>query len=127
LQIRGIKTYQQSNVEFLDHLGDPLTPFPTEFIAPSPWRMDEVEALGVPVTYLPPPTFPEDFAAAREVNARRTGKRRFLHVAGRPAAHDRNGTLSVLQAMTSAKEDFELVIKAQEPLEIQLTDPRVTV
>jgi glycosyltransferase involved in cell wall biosynthesis len=125
--MRGIKTYQQYNFEFLDHLKDPLTAFPTEFIAPSPWRMDEVEALGIPVTLLPPPTFPEDFAEAREVNARRTGRRRFLHIAGRPAAHDRNGTLSLLEAMSYAKEDFELVIKAQEPLGVEVSDPRVTV
>ena len=78
------------------------------------------------VVLLPPPTFPEDFAQAREANHGRTGRRRFLHIVGKPAHGDRNGVMLLMYAMQRSRADFELVVKSQTPLEPFLKDQRIT-
>jgi hypothetical protein len=45
------------------------------------------------VVHLAPPTFPEDFTRPQEANLNRKGRRRFLHVVGKPAHGDRNGVM----------------------------------
>jgi hypothetical protein len=76
--------------------------------------------------YLPPPTFAEDFARARDTNLARCAGPRFLHSIGKEAAHDRNGTLVVIEALKHTTADFELVLKAQPPYVLNCDDPRVT-
>jgi glycosyltransferase involved in cell wall biosynthesis len=78
------------------------------------------------VVLLPPPTFPRDFAQARIANHGRTGRRRFLHVVGKPAAGDRNGTILLMYAMQRSRADFELVVKSQQSLEPIIKDKRTT-
>jgi glycosyltransferase involved in cell wall biosynthesis len=77
------------------------------------------------VVLLPPPTFPRDFAQARIANRGRTGRRRFLHVVGKPAQGDRNGTMLLMYAMQRSRADFELVVKSQTPLEPIIKDKRI--
>ena len=124
---RGIKTYIQHNVEFLDHLNKTDLPVPTKFLSPSTWHLDIMEQrFPGCVKLLPPPTFPEDFARARKANLNRTGKRRFLHIVGKPAHGDRNGTMLLMHAMQRSREDFELVVKSQERLQPLLRDRRIS-
>jgi glycosyltransferase involved in cell wall biosynthesis len=78
------------------------------------------------VVLLPPPTFPRDFAQARIANHGRTGRRRLLHIVGKPAAGDRNGTMLLMYAMQRSRADFELVVKSQTPLEPIIKDKRIT-
>lgn len=127
----GVKVFIQSNYEFCDHLCRPLT-LPEKFLMPSYWHVDTMKAqFGESlVEYLPPPIDPAEFAKPREVNLQRTGndKARFLHIVGTLAAEDRNGTLSVLEALKyTTSNNFELVIHSQHPLPDKYlsNDPRV--
>jgi glycosyltransferase involved in cell wall biosynthesis len=125
-QQRGIKSYLCPNYEFADHLVNPNLPLPTKFLAPSYWHLEELQQkFPGRVEYLPPPTFHQDFMEVREKNLARSGHLRFVHIVGKRAAADRNGTLSVIQALKYTNESFELVIKAQHPLDIEVDDHRV--
>lgn len=126
----GIKSYCQSNYEFCENLDKPYLPVPTKFLMPSHWMVEEMKQTfgDATVDYLPPPINPDEFQKPREVNFKRNGKVRFLHVLGTAAAYDRNGTLDLIDSVKLAKSDFELVIKSQHPVDVSvfLDDPRVT-
>jgi hypothetical protein len=124
---RGIKTYLQQNHEFCDYLTGSERPLPTKFLAPSPWKLDVMQKrFGDRVILLPPPTFPRDFAPARLANHGRTGRRRLLHIVGKPAQGDRNGTMLLMYAMQRSRADFELVVKSQASLQPIIKDKRIT-
>jgi glycosyltransferase involved in cell wall biosynthesis len=123
---RGIKTYLQQNHEFCDYLTGSERPQPSRFLAPSTWKLDVMQKrFGDRVVLLPPPTFPRDFAQARIANHGRTGRRRFLHVVGKPAQGDRNGTMLLMYAMQRSRADFELVVKSQKPFKPIIKDKRI--
>jgi glycosyltransferase involved in cell wall biosynthesis len=122
------KSYIQYNYEFLDHLQNNRLPLPTKFLAPSYWNTEKVKDLyGDRVVYLPPPINLQEFRNNRELNFNRSGVRRFLHVIGKPAIHDRNGTEIVLEALKHTNANFELVITSQHELKSEVKDKRVTV
>lgn len=121
------KSYIQYNYEFLDYLQNKRLPLPTKFLSPSYWKLKEVKDLfGNRVEYLPPPLFLNDFKEARKTNLNRSGRRKFLHVVGKQAIHDRNGTDLLLKALKHTNADFELVIKSQFDMVFDCNDPRVT-
>lgn len=128
-QKQGTKIYCQSNYEFCDNLDKPYLPVPDKFLMPSYWKVDEmIEQFGEDrVMYLPPPIDPAEFQKARQVNLKRTGKPRFLHIIGTVASFDRNGTLDLLDSVKLTNADFELVLRTQHslPMEYFLDDPRV--
>lgn len=128
-QKQGTKILCQSNYEFCDNLQQPWLPVPDKFLMPSYWKLQEMEErFGKDrVMYLPPPIDPSEFEKARSVNLKRKGKKRFLHIIGTAAMTDRNGTLDLIDSISLAKSDFELVIKSQHPLsmDVFLDDPRV--
>lgn len=124
-QAQGTRTYVQYNYEFLEWHRIPNLPIPTKFLSPSYWFLEEMVEKYPNTVYLPPPIFMNDFKAPREVNMGRSGKRRFLHIIGKLAHGDRNGTVSVIEALQHTDADFELVIKCQHPVE-QIHDDRVT-
>jgi glycosyltransferase involved in cell wall biosynthesis len=126
---KGVKTYLQYNYELFGNLRSPEAPLADFLISPSPWMIDRVEkkfSHQAPVLYLPPPTRPEVFERALEVNVSKDHKR-ILHIAGKAAAYDRNGTNSVIEMMKYSKADFELVIKSQTPISSKRLDSRITV
>lgn len=124
----GVKTINQYNWEFADYLRQPELTLPDKMLSPSYWNFYKSRKLWGNVEYLPTPVFVDDFEAVREKNMARTGKKRFLHIAGRPAVNDRNGTQDLIQAMRYSGEDFELVIKAQAgSIENIHNDPRITI
>jgi glycosyltransferase involved in cell wall biosynthesis len=127
----NIKTFCVVNYEFCDNLAHPEYPEPDYFIMPSYWKLKEMQdRYGKErVIYLPPPIDPNEFKNAREVNLNRKDRQpKFLHIIGTLAAHDRNGTLDLLQALKHTQQDFSLIIKSQHPLpkEYITNDPRVT-
>lgn len=127
-QLQGTKIYCQTNYEFCDNLDKPWLPTPDKFLMPSHWMLEEMKQLyGDKVQYLPPPMTAEEFKEPRETNLKRRGKRKFLHVLGTPATADRNGVLDLIDAVPLTKSDFELVIRTQHPLsmDVYLDDPRV--
>jgi len=123
---RGKKTILQYNFEFLDYLQNPNMTLPDMLISPSPWRIDEVkEKFGkqTNVQFLPPPTDASLFDHNRINNLKET--KRLLHIGGKAAMHDRNGTQTVVEMLKHSKEDYELVIRSQSDLDIKSSDDRV--
>jgi hypothetical protein len=112
----GCKVFTQLNWEFLDHLVNPHMPKPYMWLMPSYWMYDEMKAKFPNTIYLPPPIIMSDFKRAREANLDRRGTRRFLHVMGKVASHDRNGTYDLLDAMKYSTGNFILVIRSQYPV-----------
>lgn len=129
-QQQGTKILVQSNYEFCENLSKPWLPVPDMFLMPSYWMIpDMVERFGAEkVRYLPPPINVHEFDKARDVNMKRRGKKRFLHLIGTAAMHDRNGTLDLIDTLKITKGDFDVVIRSQQPLsmDVYLDDPRVT-
>lgn len=98
----GVRTVLHVNPEFLD-----VRDRPTLWAAPTAWRYSELPApkrlLPVPITLSPERARPT------------TAATRFLHVIGRPAVHDRNGTLTLLEALRYVQTPITLTITCQSP------------
>lgn len=127
---RGIKTIIQNNWEFTDYLQNPNLPFPDLLVNHSYWHLNDQKALWPEITeYCATPVFLGDYDSIYQQNLERTGKKRFLHVAGRKTHEDRNGTQDLLEAVKLIPKDvdFELVIKAQTAEFDNIDDPRVTI
>lgn len=127
-RLHGVKVYTQLNWEFLDHLVNPRMPQPYKWLMPSYWMYEEMKAKFPNTIYLPPPIIISDFNNARNVNMKRTGQRKFLHIMGKVASHDRNGTFDLLDSLKYSSADFQLVIRSQFPVSEYIdicSDPRV--
>jgi hypothetical protein len=126
---RGVKTILQYNYEFLDYLAKPNQTLPDVLVAPSLWNFEDViSKFGdkTRVVHLPPPTDINLFSNAKEINTSKTHKR-LLHIAGKAAVKDRNGTNTVIEMLNYSIGDYELVIKTQTRLDIKCNDPRLTI
>jgi hypothetical protein len=126
---RGIKTILQYNYEFLDYLANPNQTLPDVLVAPSLWNFEDVvDKFGdkTSVIHLPPPTDINLFSQAREINKSKTHKR-LLHIAGKAAVKDRNGTNTVIEMLNYSSGDYELIVKTQSQLDIKSNDPRLTI
>ena len=126
---KGVKTYLQYNYELFGNLRAEKRSLADVLVSPSPWMIERVNKRffnQARVCHLPPPTRPELFEGALEINKSKDHKR-MLHIAGKAAANDRNGTESVLEMMKHSKADFELVIKSQTPISSKKLDSRITI
>lgn len=126
---RGIKTIIQNNWEFTDYLQNPALPLPDLLVNHSYWNIDEQKRRWPQISeYCATPLFIEEFEDNHIQNIHRTGKIRFLHVAGRKTYEDRNGTQDLVEAVKRIPPDveFELVIKTQTT-EVECDDPRVII
>lgn len=111
----GVKTAVQYNYEFFDWFDDSIwanNP-PDMFIAPSTWHYQDVQSLcdrkGIKHAYLHCPVNTAKIQH-RYVDSALT----FVHIAGRPAAHDRNGTYTFLQALQLAPDDLRGIVYTQD-------------
>lgn len=99
----GVRTVLHANYEFLDRRDRP-----TVWAAPSRWHLADfprgTEFLPVPIQVAAPADFPTPGSATS-----------FVHVVGRPAIHDRNGTADVLRALQHVKTKVTVTIRCQEP------------
>jgi glycosyltransferase involved in cell wall biosynthesis len=126
---RGIKTILQYNFEFLLNMSVPEAELPDVLLAPSLWNIDQIEKMvdgRCKIISLPPPTDSTLFENVRQNNMSKNHNR-LLHVGGKFAAKDRNGTETVLQMLKYSKANYELVITTQKFPELNLKDSRVTV
>lgn len=124
---KRIKTILQYNFEFLDYLNNDSLVLPDILLAPSLWRFEEVEERfsdKCQVKHLPPPIDMKLFENNKTINAERSN--RLLHVGGKAAIYDRNGTNSVIEMLKYSKSNYELVVKSQTPLDIECPDERLT-
>jgi len=125
----GVKTFLQYNYEFLDHLQNPTLDLPDTLLAPSLWGFEAVtEAFGhkAAVIHLPPPTSPDLFTMSKTNNLNKDHKR-LLHIGGKAAHLDRNGTNTIIEMLKYSRADYEIVIKSQSPLNINTKDNRLSI
>lgn len=110
----GTRTILAVNPEFLDRHDRP-----TLWAAPSMWRYDQ---LPEPKVFLPVPisgcestldTHFGEYAAYRP--AAYAPASRFVHVVGRPAVFDRNGTEDLLAALQYVTAHIAVTVTCQEP------------
>ena len=128
-QRRGVKTILQYNYELFGNLAAPNLPLPNILLSPSVWHIDHVNKLfgkQSTVMHLPPPTNPSTFSGAKKINMSKDHKK-ILHIAGKKAAKDRNGTDTVLQMLKYSKADYELVIRSQSEIKTDIKDSRLTI
>lgn len=104
---RGIKTILQLNYEFLDYPSS--LPHPDLFAAPSMWNWDNISE---PKIFLPVPVNTDVLPV---LPPRRN---HFIHVAGRPAENDRNGTKCLFKALQHVKSDITVSVKTQTPIHL---------
>jgi glycosyltransferase involved in cell wall biosynthesis len=126
---QGIKTILQYNYELFGHLVNPEWTLPDVLLAPSIWNLDVVvDKFGKKskVMYLPPPTDHSLFNEVKDINLSKDHKR-ILHIGGKKAAKDRNGTDSIFEMIKYSKEDYEIVIKSQTKFDSLCKDPRVKI
>ena len=126
---RKVKTILQYNYEFLDYLVNPDVELPDILVAPSLWNFEDVVKKfsdKAKVIHLPPPTSVNLFLNAKNINISKIHKK-ILHIGGKAAVKDRNGTNTVIEMLNYSKADYELVIKSQTPLDIKCDDPRLTI
>jgi hypothetical protein len=126
---RGVKTILQYNYEFLEYLRNQKMPFPDVMLAPSLWNYDKVAEITEDRTkllHLPPPLNTSVFDEVRKINMSKNHGR-LLHVAGKPATRDRNGTRSIVDMLKYSKTDYELVITTQQELDIVARDSRLKI
>ena len=108
-EAKGVPVVLQYNYEFLDYLNSDK-PKPAVLAAPSIWNKKHVESLNIaPVIDLPVPT-DASIIKSREINECRT----IIHIAGKQAIHDRNGTMTFIQAAIKCGRKFKFKIYAQE-------------
>jgi glycosyltransferase involved in cell wall biosynthesis len=125
-KLHRCRVYTQLNWEFLDHLVNPRLPKPHTWLMPSHWHLEEMQQLFPNTVYLPPPVFLSDFKDARTMNLARSGPRRFVHIMGKVASHDRNGTHDLIDSLKYSTADFQLIIRSQYPVpEYSTSDHRV--
>jgi hypothetical protein len=125
----GVKTILQYNYEFLDYLNHPGWVLPDTLLSPSSWYFkDVVERFGskTKVMLLPPPSATEAFRKARETNLKQKHGR-ILHIAGKAAVKDRNGTETVIEMMKYLKSDVVLDIRTQTEINLPIKDSRINI
>lgn len=124
-----VKTVLQYNYEFLDMVINPRLAIPDIFVGPSTWYLDHMKELfndRAKVIHLPPPINHERFDLVRKENMSKSHMR-LLHVGGKAASEDRNGTYSVIEMLRYSRTDYELTIKTQTPLDIKIKDSRIKI
>lgn len=125
----NVKTFLQYNYEFLDNLQNPRLDLPDVLLGPSLWGFEAVlKAFGdrSKVIHLPPPTTPSLFNVAKTNNFNKDHKR-LLHIGGKAAHLDRNGTNTIIDMLKYSKADYEIVIKSQSQLDINIKDSRLSI
>jgi hypothetical protein len=126
---RNVKTILQYNYELFGHLSNPNLPLPTALLSPSVWKIEHVQKLfgnQTKVIHLAPPTNEDLFNKVKENNLSKSHNR-ILHVAGKKASKDRNGTETVIDMLKYSKGDYELVIRSQSEIESNIKDSRLTI
>ena len=125
----NVKTILQYNYELFGHLSNPNLPLPTVLLSPSIWQIEHIKKMfggKTKVIHLPPPTNEKLFSKIKENNLSKSHNR-ILHIAGKKAAKDRNGTETVIDMLKHSKADYELVIRSQSEIETNIKDSRLKV
>jgi hypothetical protein len=106
---RGIKVILQPNAELNPHFKDRQLDKPDYFFLPSTWYEEETRGLGVRTVVCPPPITLK--GSQKEVK-KEIGIVKVLHIAGKRAFADRNGT-QIVERTLSGIPGVELTIRDQ--------------
>lgn len=114
---KGIQTVLQGNWELLDYLqpGEHQDHPPDVLALPSTWNLGHARRLlsdRMRVIHLSVPIATDRFSVNRNPPPTAT---RLLHVAGHPAAHDRNGTADLLAALARVTAEITVTMTCQRP------------
>lgn len=116
---KGVKTILQYNYEFLDYYKQPKLPKPDVLASPSYWHIEDTRSANfAPVEYLPVPIDLKNIAP-RNITQLKT----ITHIGGRPAQHDRNGTIQFIQMALELSnfpfnpKDIQFEVFIQRPVE----------
>lgn len=112
---KGVKIVHQYNFEFLDYFKRKELPLPDLLASPSPWGIEKVQKLGLSNVKLWPVPVDTSKIQVREITKLNT----FVHIVGRPAIHDRNGTLSFLTAAKTLGKKYKYKIYVQRPKDLK--------
>lgn len=108
----GIKTATVINWEFFDHIIHPDYPLPDLFIMPSIWGYKEVKEFsdqkGIKCIQLHHPV------DRNEITYKLRTTKKFLHIAGKPATYDRNGTWEFLTHVLNGRVTTQSVDLANQ-------------
>lgn len=124
---KGIKTILQYNYELFGNLSKKNMALPDILVSPSLWKIEDIEfkfGRKAKVIHLPPPTQTYLFNGAKEINKSKNHNR-ILHIAGKRAAQDRNGTHTVVNMLKYSKADYKLVIRTQTQPDVLVNDDRI--
>lgn len=105
----GVATVCHLNPEFYKHGHEPLWPQPSAWWLPSPWLFDDPR-LPADATMV---RTPAPYGWMLRESERAPGPLRVLHVAGKPAMGDRNGSRGLLMALRHITADVEVTVRAQ--------------
>jgi len=103
-RLMGVKTVLQLNYEFLEYPSS--FPLPDLFAAPSMWNYNDIP---YPKVFLPVPVNIKKFTP-------KWREKTFVHVAGKPAIHDRNGTNVFLNSLQYVKNPIKVILHCQKDL-----------
>lgn len=108
---KRVRVVNQFNYEFLDALRSTKVPAPDYYAAPTAWHYDDMQRkFGHRVFRLPVPVNRKVLTPVPKKEFRR-----FLHLAGIPATHDRNGTAQVIEAFRMIEiPEVSLTIRTQK-------------
>ena len=102
----GVKTVLQCNPEFLNRRESPDL-----WVPPTRWMWDTIPKNK---TLLPVPIATDRFAAPADFPTAGSANH-FLHVVGRPAHLDRNGTADLLKALAFVESAVTVTVRCQQP------------
>jgi len=105
-QMMGIKIILQLNYEFLEYPSS--LPAPDLFLAPSWWHWNDIPE---PKKFLQVPVNVKKFIPQHK-------ERTFVHVMGKPAIHDRNGTFVFFECLQYVKSEITVVVKSQSRISL---------
>ena len=101
-----IKTVIQPNYEFLEYGPGYKHALPDLFIAPSMWNYDKIPGNKI---FLPVPVNTKKFFPQLKPNT-------FVHIVGKPAVHDRNGTYTFFNSLLHVKSDITVIIRSLQQM-----------
>jgi len=124
---KGIKTILQYNYELFGNLSKKNMALPDVLLSPSLWNIEDIHykfGRKAKVFHLPPPTDVNIFNNAKNINRSKTHNR-ILHIGGKRAAQDRNGTNTIVNMLRYSKANYQLVIRTQTKLDTEINDDRL--
>lgn len=97
-----IKTVIQPNYEFLEYGPGYNHSLPDLFIAPSMWHYDKIPGNKI---FLPVPVNTSKFTPQIK-------QKTFVHVVGKQAVHDRNGTYTFFNSLLHVKNEITVIVRS---------------